>query len=102
MQKEPLFVVDKEGLAKLLSRRGKEFAVFELLQNAWDEQVTRVDVMLHPVPGKALARLRVQDDSPDGFVDLAHAYTLFAESKKKENRGRKPSGSIPRSTSACT
>ena len=33
----------------------------------------------------------VGDDSPDGFKDLAHAYTLFAESYKKGNvkqRGR--------------
>jgi len=36
-------------------------------------------------------RLSVIDDSPDGFADLAHAYTLFAESRKKANpqqRGR--------------
>ncbi len=29
------FEVAKEGLARLLERRGKHFAVLELLQNAW-------------------------------------------------------------------
>jgi len=32
------FEVDKQGLAKILERRGKEFALFELVQNAWDER----------------------------------------------------------------
>jgi hypothetical protein len=35
--------------------------------------------------------LIVSDDDPEGFSDLAHAYTLFAESQKKSNpeqRGR--------------
>jgi hypothetical protein len=30
------FDVDKQGLAKLLERRGKAFAIMELIQNAWD------------------------------------------------------------------
>ena len=29
------FTVDKEGLAKVLGRRDKAFAVMELVQNAW-------------------------------------------------------------------
>ncbi len=32
------FNVDKKGLAKLLEQRGKAFAVFELVQNAWDAE----------------------------------------------------------------
>ena len=31
------FEVDKQGLAKILERKGKEFALMELIQNAWDE-----------------------------------------------------------------
>ena len=31
------FEIDKQGLAKILERKGKEFVVFELLQNCWDE-----------------------------------------------------------------
>jgi hypothetical protein len=86
------FNVDKKGLAKLLERKGLAFAVFELIQNAWDEPgVTRVEVRLWPVQGEAKAELAVSDDAPEGFKDLSHAYTLFAESKKKANpeqRGR--------------
>lgn len=85
-----VFEVDKAGLSKLMSRRGKDFIVGELIQNAWDENVTRVDVRLSaPVNGKVT--IEVEDDSPNGFADISHAYTLFAESKKKSDptkRGR--------------
>lgn len=86
------FEVDKAGLAKLLEDRGKAFAVLELIQNAWDaEGVTRVDVTLVAEPERARWSLVVEDDAPDGFADLTHAYRLFAPSEKKgnaEKRGR--------------
>lgn len=88
--KLPAFVVSKKGLAKLLERKGKSFAVIELLQNAWDEVVTRVDVTLERVNGNHW-KLVVEDDNPEGFKDLSHAYTLFADSLKKGDptkRGR--------------
>lgn len=85
------FQIDKAGLAKILQRKGKEFALFELIQNAWDEEgVTEVKVTLTRAE-QGYVLLTVEDDAPDGFSDLAHAYTLFAESKKKANpekRGR--------------
>lgn len=85
------FTVDKDGLAKVLGRRGKAFAVLELIQNAWDAPgTTRVEVTLQPAP-QARALLTVEDNSPDGFSDLSHAYTLFKESPKKADptkRGR--------------
>jgi hypothetical protein len=37
------------------------------------------------VPGRPLADLTVQDDSPEGFRDLTHAYTLFAPTYKRAN-----------------
>jgi len=85
------FTVDKEGLAKVLGRRGKAFAVLELIQNAWDAPgTTQVEVTLEPAPrGRTL--LLVEDNSPEGFRDLTHAYTLFKESPKKVDpckRGR--------------
>lgn len=89
MTQHSTFEVDKKGLAKLLSARGKEFIISELLQNAWDEDVTEVGISFVQEDGRAW--LEVWDDSPEGFQDLAHAYTLFAESKKKgdaEKRGR--------------
>jgi len=85
------FEVDKHGLAKILERKGKEFALYELVQNAWDESgVTKIIVSLkHQGRNKAL--LWVEDDAPEGFKDLSHAFTLFADSAKKANpeqRGR--------------
>lgn len=86
------FEVNKAGLGKILERRGgKAFILFELIQNAWDENIKTVDVKFDIVPGKPLATLKVTDDSPDGFRNLADAFTLFAESYKKSNpqqRGR--------------
>jgi len=85
------FTVDKAGLAKLLEKKGKSFAVFELIQNAWDTNAKRVSVSVEAVPGRALATLFVEDDNPEGFKNMAHAFTLFAESEKKgdpSKRGR--------------
>ncbi|MBS1790488.1 MAG: hypothetical protein JST85_22395 [Acidobacteria bacterium] len=85
------FDVDKEGLAKLVEKRGREFVVFELIQNAWDQRVSRVEIQLDMLPQRPLARITVLDDDPQGFANLSDAYTLFAESNKKvdpEKRGR--------------
>ncbi|MBU8546147.1 MULTISPECIES: ATP-binding protein [Roseomonadaceae] len=85
------FEVDRGGLSRLLERKGKEFVLHELIQNAWDQNVTRVDVTLVKEPGSRVAELVVEDDDPAGFTNLSHAWTLFAESTKKgaaEKRGR--------------
>lgn len=85
------FEVDKQGLAKLLERKGKAFALFELVQNAWDTSATRVDVMLKACEGSPYVEVWVVDDDPTGFSKLEHAFTLFAESDKKADatkRGR--------------
>src|ERR1041385_905392 len=85
------FEVDKDGLARVLERKGKEFALFELIQNAWDEPgVSKVNVTLEYL-GWNKSRLVVEDDAPEGFRDLSHAFTFFADSTKKTNpeqRGR--------------
>lgn len=92
MKPLPAFEVDKKGLEKILERRGKSFAVLELVQNAFDENVTSVEVTIRPTEGsRGYHDIVVEDDSPEGFADLSHAYTLFAESKKKSDptqRGR--------------
>jgi len=80
------FDVDKAGLGKQAEQHGKGRLVGELIQNALDEAgVTQIAVTLALVPGRPLADLTVEDDSPEGFRDLAHAYTLFAESYKRGN-----------------
>ena len=84
------FDVDKEGLARVLARRGKAFIIYELVQNAWDEDATCVSIRIESI-GPGLALLEVEDDCPEGFNDLAHAYTLFAGSHKAvdaSTRGR--------------
>lgn len=84
------FAVDREGLAKIAGRRGKVFVLHELLQNAWDCSGAReVSVGLAAISGRPLATLVVEDDDPDGFRDLTHSYTLFAESEKKAKRDKR-------------
>lgn len=80
------FDVDRAGLGRQAEEQGKGRMLGELVQNALDEQgVTRIDITLAVVPGRPLADLTVEDDSPEGFRDLAHAYTLFAPSYKRGN-----------------
>jgi hypothetical protein len=95
------FEVDRKGLGKLLERRGnggngivgaKAAVVFELISNGCDpDGVTQVDVKLVPEDGVPKVWVTVTDDAPDGFADLRHAWTLFAESNRKADatkRGR--------------
>lgn len=84
-------VVDKAGLAQILEKRGKAFAIFELIQNAWDTDATRVWIRIDKIPGRPYAELVITDNNPSGFTDLSHAYTMFAPSEKKDDptkRGR--------------
>ena len=86
-----VLVVDRKGLAKKLAKKPKAFLVFELLQNAWDEEISFVDVSLEMLPGRPACHVRVEDDCPEGFQDLASVYTMFRDSKKAPDptkRGR--------------
>lgn len=88
--KSSWFEVDKDGLAKLLEKKGRTYIVYELLQNAWDTDAKLVAVTLTKPTG-GYSNLSVEDNDPDGFKFLHHAWTLFAESEKKsdpEKRGR--------------
>jgi hypothetical protein len=85
------FDVDKQGLRNLVEQHGVGRLIAELVQNALDEDVTTVAVHLSPLPGWPLVALAVEDDAPEGFRNLDHAFTLFADSYKKnlpEKRGR--------------
>ena len=46
------FEVDKRGLAALLERRGRFFAILELVQNAWDTGAQVVEVRLEAIAGR--------------------------------------------------
>jgi hypothetical protein len=60
MKMNSWFEVDKQGFAKILEYKGRNRAL-----------------------------LIVEDDAPEGFMDLSHAFTLFAESAKKSNPERR-------------
>jgi hypothetical protein len=80
------FSVDRAGLGKQAEEHGKGRLIGELVQNALDEAgVTQIAVTLALVPGRPLADLTVEDDAPEGFRDLTHAYTLYAPSYKRDN-----------------
>jgi len=80
------FEVSKDGLGKQAEEQGKARLVGELIQNGLDEPgVTQINVTLTMMPGEAVADLSVEDDAPEGFHDLTHAYTLFAASRKRSN-----------------
>ena len=84
------FEVDKTGLKQLLYSRGKAFAIAELVQNAWDQNITKATITIEKV-GRGLHSVAVEDDDPNGWEDITDAYTLFASSKKKSDptkRGR--------------
>lgn len=84
------FEVNRAGLAAVAGRRNKLFILRELIQNAWDEPANVVSVeVLDPVTKGGLSTIRVTDNSPEGFHDLTHAYTLFAPSKKVADAGKR-------------
>ena len=83
MGRRNVFEVDVDGLKQLVAKRGKSFILFELYQNARDQNVTSIAVTFERV-GNIQYRLFIEDDDPEGFADLSHAYTLFAPSVKKD------------------
>lgn len=84
------FDVDKQGLAAILERRGKFFALAELISNAWDSGSERVEVRLKPLPGEPYCLLEVEDWG-EGFADPKDAFTMFGRSRRgsdETKRGR--------------
>jgi hypothetical protein len=91
MKKNGWLDIDKEGLRKSLGQKNKVFLLTEMVSNAWDEDITKVEVTLTRPDEKSHSWLHVIDNSPTGWSDLSHAHTMFAESTKKaksEKRGR--------------
>lgn len=83
------FEVSTKGLKVLQAGKPKHHIIRELIQNAWDENTTHCNVNLSY--NKGLAEISVIDNNPEGFKDLADAYTLFKETQKRPNpikRGR--------------
>jgi len=89
MKNKPLFEVDKDGLKELQLGKPKTYLVRELVQNAWDEDTDVCNVVLDW--GNGITTITVEDDSPEGFRNIADAYTLFGKTYKRTDpskRGR--------------
>ena len=84
-KKNEWFAVDRIGLRNTVRRRGVAFVGYELYQNAADEDGTTAITMTLTPPKRGMSTLTIQDDSPEGFRDMADAYTMFADSYKKGN-----------------
>ena len=85
------FNVDEEGLKALQKGRDKTFIINELTQNAFDEDTSICDLFIKYDKQKKQITIQVTDDSPEGFRDITHAYTLFANTYKRSDptkRGR--------------
>lgn len=85
------FEVDKNGLAQLMAGKPKSFILRELIQNAWDENIRKCIVDIKYKNDDNVIEISVEDDSPEGFKDITHAYTLYADTYKRSDvkkRGR--------------
>lgn len=83
------FTVSKEGLRELQLGKPKHYVLRELIQNAWDEPIKECRVSIRRDGEYTI--IIVEDDSPVGFRDLSHSYTLFGKTYKRkdpEKRGR--------------
>jgi hypothetical protein len=78
--------IDILGLRRTLERKGKAWAIFELVQNAWDTDATRVDVTLTRPNKNGMSTLTCRDNAPEGYRDLSEAHTLFGSSGKKADQ----------------
>ena len=89
MTSKTWFNVDKEGLRALQAGKSKTFVINELVQNAWDENITTCKLNIEHQGNELI--ISVEDDNPEGFKDISHAYTLFADTYKRTDptkRGR--------------
>ena len=86
------FNVDTQGMRQLHADRKPEELIKELVQNAFDEEVTSCRIIVqhqpqHPAPAVLVT---VEDDGP-GFFNISDAYTMMGETNKRsdpEKRGR--------------
>ncbi|MEO0249679.1 MAG: hypothetical protein ABIN58_09140 [candidate division WOR-3 bacterium] len=87
------FDVDKEGLAKVLARRGKGFVVTELIQNAYDSwPIPPTAVLLVGDTGGIPHWVGIGADSPATFTSLVlwHAASArsFGSASKERMRAK--------------
>jgi len=87
--KKSWFEVSTDGLKSLQAGKPKVYVPRELIQNAWDEKITKCEVEI--TYREPLSLIRVVDDSPKGYKYIEDSYTLFRHSEKRgdpNKRGR--------------
>ena len=85
MAKRNWMEVDLDGFAKALGDRPKSGLFFELHQNVADEPATQCIITAEMLSSRPVCHVVVEDDSPEGFKQLSDAWTIFAESYKKND-----------------
>jgi len=83
------FEIDVDGFRDLYKNKPKTFIINELVQNAFDENTKECSVWVEYFNN--MIEVTVKDDSPEGFKNITHAYTLFADTYKRRDptkRGR--------------
>jgi hypothetical protein len=80
--------VDHRGLQAIVRERGEVTLLDELVQNALDTNAKVITVEISS-PATNRVRIEVIDDDPLGYVDLSHAYTLFAPSVKRDDASKR-------------
>jgi len=83
--------VDLKGLAEIYGDKPKTFIINELTQNAWDENIKECKIDITSNYQNGMTAVRVEDDSPEGFKQFEHVWTMFAHTSKRDNaeqRGR--------------
>lgn len=78
------FEVSPEGMRELQEGREPWQLAKELIANAFDEESVQTVQVTLKKEGNKSAVLRVEDDGK-GFVDLSHAWTLYAPTKKRSD-----------------
>lgn len=82
------FSADKDGLRqiheRIVARRGFGLIGGELYQNVMDTNATTCDIWVKKIRHKPRIRITCEDNGP-GFVDLTHAWTMYAPSEKKSD-----------------
>jgi hypothetical protein len=61
-----IFEVDVANMRKIHGARDKIFIIREMVQNAWDENISRVDILLTPPDENGHSIIKVTDDNPGG------------------------------------
>lgn len=79
---DPWIIANREGLANTLSELERRKVLEEAIQNAMDTRATEIKVSLS-APYRGYSELIVEDNDPEGFVDLKFAYEMFADTPKR-------------------